>query len=93
MQKLGNSTTNKGKKLPIIGKVEKKIEPNPTTGELYDFANLKKIPDGIARQFYDICDSREWNDKSGKPIVNWKGALINFAITMKQKQQQGELNE
>lgn len=75
------------------GKKEKKNEPNPTTNELYDFAQSKKIPDGIARQFYEICEYREWKDKSGKPIVNWKGALINFAITIKQKQQQGEINE
>lgn len=54
----------------------------PTKDEIYDFAEEQFIDDGIARQFWEICESRNWCDKNGKKIVNWKGALINFSKRM-----------
>lgn len=50
----------------------------PTKDELYDFAQENNIADGIARQFYEINESRGWRHSNGQPISNWKGALINF---------------
>ena len=57
----------------------------PSKDELYDFAEEQFIDDGIARQFWEICESRNWCDKNGKKIVSWKGALINFSKTMEEK--------
>lgn len=50
----------------------------PTKDELYDFALENNIADDIARQFYEINESRGWRHRNGQPISNWKGALINF---------------
>lgn len=50
----------------------------PSKDELYDFAQENNIADGIARQFYEINESRGWRHRNGQPISNWKGALINF---------------
>lgn len=50
----------------------------PTKDELYDFAQENNLADGIARQFYEINESRGWKHRNGQPISNWKGALINF---------------
>lgn len=57
----------------------------PTKEELYDFASLKNIDHAIARQFWEIAESRNWCDKNGKPIANWNGALINFEKRMMMK--------
>lgn len=54
----------------------------PSKEELYDFVEEQNIDDHIARQFWEICESRNWCDKNGKKIGNWKGALINFSKTM-----------
>lgn len=54
----------------------------PTKDELYDFAQENNLADGIARQFYEINESRGWKHRNGQPISNWKGALINFSKTM-----------
>lgn len=50
----------------------------PSKDELYDFGQENNIADGIARQFYEINESRGWRHRNGQPISNWKGALINF---------------
>lgn len=63
-------------------KKKSSTEP-PTKEELYDFASLKKIDHAIARQFWEIAESRNWSDKNGNPIANWNGALINFEKRMK----------
>lgn len=57
----------------------------PTKDELYDFAQEQSLADDVARQFWEICESRNWCDKNGKKIGNWKGALINFSKTMEAK--------
>ncbi|MEE0937712.1 MAG: hypothetical protein UIG52_06745 [Bacteroidales bacterium] len=54
----------------------------PTKDELYDFAQENNLADGIARQFYEINESRGWKHRNGQPISNWKGALINFSKRM-----------
>lgn len=51
----------------------------PSKNELYDFAQEQEIPDGIARQFFEINESRNWKHKNGLKITNWRGALVNFA--------------
>lgn len=50
----------------------------PSKEELYDFAQENNIADGIARQFYEINESRGWRHRNGQHLSNWKGALINF---------------
>lgn len=55
----------------------------PTKDELYDFAQENNIADGIARQYYEINESRGWKHINGQPISNWKGALINFSKRMR----------
>ena len=54
----------------------------PSKDELYDFAQENNLADGIARQFYEINESRGWKHRNGQPISNWKGALINFSKRM-----------
>lgn len=69
----------------IMQQTQSKTKPKtkpPTKDELYDFAQEQFIDDGIARQFWEISESRNWCDKKGKKIGNWKGALINFSKTM-----------
>lgn len=64
---------------------QNKMTKPPTKDELYDFAEEQFIDDGIARQFYEINESRGWKHRNGQPISNWKGALINFSKTMETK--------
>ena len=61
------------------------IKNPPLKDEIYDFADEQGIADDVARQFWEICESRNWCDKNGKKIGNWKGALINFSKTMEAK--------
>lgn len=66
-------------------KMTKTTTKPPTKDDLYDFAQEQGIADDVARQFWGICESRNWCDKNGKKIGNWKGALINFSKTMEAK--------
>ena len=50
----------------------------PTTAELYDFAEAARLSEADAREWWELCTERDWKDRSGKPIRDWKKACERY---------------
>ena len=50
----------------------------PTTAELYDFAEAARRSEADAREWWELCTERGWNDRYGKPIRDWKKACERY---------------
>ena len=50
----------------------------PTTAELYDFADAARLSEADAREWWELCTERDWKDRSGKPIRDWKKACERY---------------
>ena len=50
----------------------------PSTAELYDFAEAARLSEADAREWWELCTERGWNDRSGKPIRDWKKACERY---------------
>ena len=50
----------------------------PTTAELYDFAEAARLNEADAREWWELCTERGWKDRYGKPIRDWKKACERY---------------
>lgn len=57
----------------------------PTVQEVYDFAEQQKIDKDDARDCFEMCESRQWADKHGELIGDWKGFIIGFCKSREEK--------
>lgn len=46
--------------------------------ETFIYEPSNNINTALAWEWYDIHKARDWTDKAGVPLTNWKGALINY---------------
>ena len=77
----GGSAASAGRSLtPRVGEVSDspKVSETPTTAELYDFAEAARLSEADAREWWEICTERGWNDRYGKPIRDWKKACERY---------------
>ena len=78
---IGGSAASAGRSLtPRVGEVSDspKVSETPTTAELYDFAEAARLSEADAREWWELCTERGWNDRSGKPIRDWKKACERY---------------
>lgn len=57
----------------------------PTVQEVYDFAEQQKIDKDDARDCFEMCESRQWADKYGEVIGDWKGFIVGFCKSREEK--------
>lgn len=53
--------------------------------DFHAFVADNKLHEGLAEEWYAIHEAREWVDKNGNPIKDWKGALYNYCTKTEQK--------
>ena len=78
---IGGSAASAGRSLtPRVGEVSDspKVSETPTTAELYDFAEAARLSEADAREWWELCTERGWNDRYGKPIRDWKKACERY---------------
>lgn len=54
--------------------------------ETFIYEPSNNINTALAWEWYYIHEARGWTDKNGKPIINWKGALINYCRAKENKE-------
>ena len=53
--------------------------------DFHAFVADNKLHEGLAEEWYAIHEAREWVDKNGNPIKDWRGALYNYCTKTEQK--------
>lgn len=53
--------------------------------EFHAFVADNNLHENLAEEWYAIHEAREWVDKNGNPIKDWKGALYNYCTKTEQK--------
>ena len=57
----------------------------PSTEELYDFCCDNGLDEADARDCYEMCASRNWTDRKGNTIVDWKSFTEGFCDSRRNK--------
>jgi hypothetical protein len=53
--------------------------------EFHAFVADNNLHEGLAEEWYAMHEAREWVDRDGKPIKDWRGALYNYCTKTEQK--------
>ena len=53
--------------------------------DFHAFVADNNLHEGLAEEWYAIHEAREWVDKNGNPIKDWRGALYNYCSKTEQK--------
>lgn len=53
--------------------------------EFHAFVADNNLHEGLAEEWYAMHEAREWVDKNGNPIKDWRGALYNYCTNTEQK--------
>lgn len=53
--------------------------------EFHAFVADNNLHEGLAEEWYAIHETREWVDRDGNPIKDWRGALYNYCTKTEQK--------
>ena len=53
--------------------------------EFHAFVADNNLHEGLAEEWYAMHEAREWVDKNGNPIKDWRGALYNYCTKTEQK--------
>ena len=64
----GTTAKSRGARVPEV----------PDSEDLYEHVAAEGLDEFDARQWFEMCSDRGWNDRYGNPIGNWKGALKRF---------------
>ena len=67
-----------GKRTPRTAEGSSARSLPPSTAELYDFAVAARLSEADAREWWELCTERGWNDRYGKPIRDWKKACDRY---------------
>lgn len=57
----------------------------PSKEELYAYAQDKGLDEADARDCWEMCESRQWADRDGVQIENWKTFVAGFCKSRKAK--------
>lgn len=68
----------KNKEAPQPFNPYQRIKPPESRDEVFSFGTDNGIPDWCVIEWYEMCAARQWKDRKGNTIYNWKGALTNF---------------
>lgn len=79
---LANAVLNNIGKAP---KVQKVMGKPPTKEELFDFAEETRNG-AFALDFWDLNAPRNWRDKYGNTIKNWRGCFLRYCKAIRQKE-------
>lgn len=75
---LDDKVKNKKSRKPV------KFNP-PDVSEVYDYAQDKGLDESDARDCYEMCSERQWADRDGVLIVDWKGFVYGFCKSRENK--------
>ena len=50
----------------------------PSLEEVYDYARSQELDDILTREWYEMTSERQWCDRNGEVIKNWKIALKSY---------------
>ncbi|SHH89925.1 hypothetical protein SAMN05720761_1391, partial [Fibrobacter sp. UWCM] len=53
--------------------------------DFHAFVADNNLHEGLAEEWYAMHEAREWVDRDGKPIKDWRGALYNYCTKTEQK--------
>ena len=53
--------------------------------EFHAFVADNNLHEGLAEEWYAMHEAREWVDKNGNPIKDWRAALYNYCTKTEQK--------
>lgn len=53
--------------------------------DFHAFVADNNLHEGLAEEWYAMHEAREWVDKNGNPIKDWRGALYNYCTKTEQK--------
>lgn len=53
--------------------------------EFHAFVADNNLHEGLAEEWYAMHEEREWLDKNGNPIKDWRGALYNYCTKTEKK--------
>lgn len=53
--------------------------------EFHAFVADNNLHEALAEEWYAMHEAREWVDKNGNPIKDWRGALYNYCTKTEQK--------
>ena len=69
---------------PVRPRAKNSRCPN-SRDEFHAFVADNNLHDGLAEEWYAMHEAREWVDRDGKPIKEWRGALYNYCTKTEQK--------
>lgn len=69
---------------PVRPRAKKSRCPN-SREEFHAFVADNNLHEGLAEEWYAMHEAREWVDRDGKPIKEWRGALYNYCTKTEQK--------
>lgn len=83
----GESRANwaSGQSAPRTFKGHKKQFKAPSKEELYAYAQDKGLDEADARDCWEMCESRQWADRDGVQIENWKTFVSGFCKSRQAK--------
>lgn len=50
----------------------------PSLEEVYDYARSQELDDILTREWFEMTSERQWCDRNGEIIKNWKTALKSY---------------
>ena len=69
---------------PVRSRAKNSRCPN-SREEFHAFVADNNLHEGLAEEWYAIHEAREWVDRDGNPIKDWRGALYNYCTKTEQK--------
>lgn len=69
---------------PVRSRAKNSRCPN-SREEFHAFVADNNLHEGLAEEWYAMHEAREWVDKDGNPIKDWRGALYNYCTKTEQK--------
>ena len=69
---------------PVRSRAKNSRCPN-SRDEFHAFVADNNLHEGLAEEWYAIHEAREWVDRDGNPIKDWRGALYNYCTKTEQK--------
>ena len=69
---------------PVRPRAKNSRCPN-SRDEFHAFVADNNLHEGLAEEWYAMHEAREWVDRDGKPIKDWRGALYNYCTKTEQK--------
>lgn len=69
---------------PVRSRAKNSRCPN-SRDEFHAFVADNNLHEGLSEEWYAMHEDREWVDRDGKPINDWRGALYNYCTKTEKK--------